>query len=115
MAGPSIGSTALHLSADASEFQKGLTHAERLFQTYAAHMKRDAAGLQKQVKASLSFGDLVGVGAGAAGGMLGGLGIMGAAGGIASGLAGLVVESVKLAANVEDTKTDFRVLLGDAG
>jgi tape measure domain-containing protein len=58
----------------------------------------------------LGLGSLLAGGVGAGVGLAGALGVASAA----SGLAGLVVDSVKLAASVEDTATDFRVMLGDA-
>jgi tape measure domain-containing protein len=106
----SIGSTALHLSADSTEFEKGLSHAERLFKTYAARTKGEAASLQKEIKSSFGLGDI----AKTAFGVAGGLGLAGGASGLGSALAGLVTDSIRLAASVEDTATDFRVMVGDA-
>lgn len=114
MAKTSIGSTALHLSTDSTEFEKGLTHAERLFKTFAARQKAEAASLQKDVKGGLGLGDVFKVAGGVAGGIVGGLGLAGGISSLASGFSGLVVDSVKLAASVEDTATDFRVMVGDA-
>jgi tape measure domain-containing protein len=109
MAGTSIGSTALHLSADATEFEKGLDHAAKLFKTFTSRTKSEADQLRKEVKGGLGLGDVLKIGTGVAGGLAGAFGISA----LASGLAGIVTDSIKLAASVEDTATDFRVMLGD--
>jgi tape measure domain-containing protein len=110
MAGTSIGSTALHLSVDGADFNTGLTKAGDQFRVFVLKTKAESQQLHKEVKAGLGFGDILKVGTGVAGGLAGALGI----GSLASGLAGIVTDSIKLAASVEDTATDFRVMVGDA-
>jgi tape measure domain-containing protein len=110
MAGTSIGSTALHLSVDGADFNTGLTKAGDQFRVFVLKTKAESQKLHKEVKAGLGFGDILKVGTGVAGGLAGAFGI----GALASGLAGIVTDSIKLAASVEDTATDFRVMVGDA-
>ncbi|HEX3152816.1 MAG TPA: tape measure protein [Gemmataceae bacterium] len=105
MAGTSIGSTALHLSTDSTDFVKGLEFAEKKFESYAKQMKADSAALRSHVKKSFDFGDLLKIGAPLAVG----------AGGLFAGLSltGLIADSVKLAASVETIAADFGVLTGN--
>jgi tape measure domain-containing protein len=110
MAGTSIGSTALHLSVDGADFNTGLTKAGDQFRVFVLKTKAESQQLHKEVKSGLGFGDILKVGTGVAGGLAGAFGI----GALASGLAGIVTDSIKLAASVEDTATDFRVMVGDA-
>jgi tape measure domain-containing protein len=103
--GPTIGSTALILTADDAQLQKGLDRAGKSVRKFRGQVEADSKGLSSAVEGGIlgAFGKLTALGAGISGGVFAGL-----------SLAGLVTDSVKLAASVEDTQTSFKVLLGDA-
>jgi tape measure domain-containing protein len=100
--GNTIGSEALVLTTDDSAFAKGLARAGANFRHFAKEMTEKARELKERVHKLLDFGPMgkaIEIGAGLLAGFT---------------LEETVREAVKLAAAVEDTKTDFRVLLGDA-
>jgi tape measure domain-containing protein len=103
--GPTIGSSALILTADDAQLQKGLTKAGQSVGKFRKEVEGHSAGIAASVEGGIlgAFGKLTAIGAGLGGGVFAGL-----------SLAGLVTDSVKLAASVEDTQTSFKVLLGDA-
>jgi tape measure domain-containing protein len=104
--GTTIGSTALYLTADDQKLQKGLDSAASRFSKFRKGAEADAAGLRAKIEHALDFTSIL-----KAVGVVGGIGA-----GIGAGLSltGLVSDAIKLAGAVEDTKTDFKVLIGDA-
>lgn len=101
-----LGSTSLMLTADDKAWQQGLDRATKKFNQFKKQTENDAKQLKASVDGSFNFGGLL-----AKGGLIGGA----IGGGLAGfGLASLVTDSIKLAAEVEDTAASFKVMVGDA-
>jgi len=101
----SIGSTALHIGVDDSQFGPRLDHASKRFKKYAHDTEADAKALNRHVAGLLSFGNLPGLGmvAGGVGGLLAGF-----------SLGSFVIDSIKIAAEMEDIAASFKTMTGDA-
>jgi tape measure domain-containing protein len=98
MAGPSIGSAALVLATDNTKFDSGLDKGRKSWKRFKGDIEKDSGSMDL----GSMFKSFSVVGAGL-GGLTAGL-----------SLTGILTDSIKLAAEVEDTATDFRVMVGDA-
>lgn len=102
--GPTIGATALILTTDNQQFNKGLDSAGKQFKSFRQRVEADAKGLTSGLKEA--FGHLM-----SPVGVIGGIAGAGIAG---FSLGSIVTDSVKLAAEMEDTAAWFKVVVGDA-
>lgn len=119
-----IGSLAVQITGNTSGLASALRTAGTQVQKFQTDMAKGRGLAGGLAGAAAPYRAMLGVGGSVARGALGGLtstpallGAAGVAGGAAllgSHVAGIVTDSVKIAANFEDLRTSFKVMLGDA-
>jgi tape measure domain-containing protein len=113
-----IGNLAVLITGNTSGLATALKEGESLTKKFEKDITKRGSGKPSGggpgvlgLTGGLSSGLSSGIGAGL--GVIGGMGVVGAATSLGSLVAGIAVDSVKIAARFEDIQTSFRVLLGD--